>query len=226
MEDLKKDLFFAQKEVTQGRLVKKQLEEMTCNFNEVREDLHKKEESEKMTKDELGSVKAELAALKEELMTEKKQSKKYRVEMEKNRMKCQKFKGERNTMKQKADSLAKEMSRICRNGRGIAEIEKIINDTESRKMEVQILTAQKRKVVEELEVYKAAFETSLRAHEKANVAGEAILALDQKVELERMLSDLTEYVNAKEMQLETLKEVNQSLSEELQAKLHCEKDEV
>ena len=91
------------------------------------------------------------------------------------------------------------MSRICRNGRGINEIEKIIHDEETRKMEVQVLTQQKRKAMEEVEVYRAAFESSLRVHGKANIPEEAIRALDQKTELERVLSDLTEYLNAKEM---------------------------
>jgi hypothetical protein len=39
--------------------------------------------------------------------------------------------------------------------------------------------------------------------------------VEQKAELERVIADMTEYVNAKEMQLETMKQVNQALSEEL-----------
>ena len=46
---------------------------------------------------------------------------------------------------------------------------------------------------------------------------DAILALEQKAELERVVSHLTQYVNAKEMQLETMKAVNQTLTEEIQS---------
>jgi hypothetical protein len=48
-------------------------------------------------------------------------------------------------------------------------------------------------------------------------AGDALRnALLQKFELERVVKELTEYVNAKEMQIETLKTINRALTQELQ----------
>ncbi len=52
--------------------------------------------------------------------------------------------------------------------------------------------------------------------------------LERSAELERIVSELTEYVGAKEMQLETLKQVNAALEKEIHAlaQAHMSKNEV
>ena len=190
---------------------------MVVDFQQIKLELIQKEASEKETKAELVDANAEVESLKKQLAAEKKKSKKYQLDFEQSRMKCNKFKGERNTLKQKSATLAKEISRICRDGRTISDIVEIMDSEKARKMEVEILKQQKRKAEETLEVYRNSFEMSLRAHENANVTKDAILALEQKAELERVVSHLTQYVNAKEMQLETMKAVNQTLTEEIQS---------
>jgi hypothetical protein len=82
-------------------------------------------------------------------------------------------------------------------------------------MEVSLLKSQKRQALEDLHHYRTAYEMTVVAQHKAGLDGEAMRALEQNAELERVISEMTEYVNAKEMQLETLKQVNQALSEEL-----------
>ena len=81
----------------------------------------------------------------------------------------------------------------------------------------RVLKEQKRKALAEVEQYRAAYEKQLVAQLKLGVDGAALKALEQKAELERVVADLTEYVNAKEMQIETMKQVNTALSDELRA---------
>jgi chromosome segregation ATPase len=116
-------------------------------------------------------------------------------------------KAERNTMKQKADSLAKEISRM-------------IQENASLQTEVQSLHADKHSLSKELvmETMDEECESSSIADNENTIPSleEHRRVLDQKAELERMVKELTEYVSAKESQLDTMKDVNRQLTEELQ----------
>ena len=153
--------------------------------------------------------------LEKQLNEETMKSSKYKSRFEKSNSIVQRLKGEKNMFKQKADSLAKEMSRICRNGKGINEIEKLIHDHEVLMTEVSVLKAQKKEALEDLEQSRSAYESILEAHALAGIDGEAVRAIQRRVDLERVVADLTEYVNAKEMQLETTREINRALTEEM-----------
>ena len=81
--------------------------------------------------------------------------------------------------------------------------------------EVSVLKAQKKEALEDLEQSRSAYESILEAHALAGIDGEAVRAIQRRMDLERVVADLTEYVNAKEMQLETTREINRALTEEM-----------
>lgn len=126
----------------------------------------------------------------------------------------QSAKGERNRWKLKADSLAKEMSRICRGG-SIADIEKLMSDHQDLAKEAALLRSQKKKAEEELEESLATHATYVQSQERLGTEGSAIRALQKCTELERLLAHMTEYVNAKETQLESIQAINRALTDEL-----------
>jgi chromosome segregation ATPase len=129
--------------------------------------------------------------------------------------KNQQLKGERNNFKQKNDSLSKEISRLCKDGRSIRDIEKIVADHEALLHEVEILRSQKRKALEDAHTYRQAYEQVKAAEELHGTEEDTRRALERSAELERLLSEMTDYVHAKEMQLETLKQVNEALQDEI-----------
>ena len=126
----------------------------------------------------------------------------------------QNAKGERNRWKQKADSLAKEMSRICRGG-SINDIEKLMNGHQELKKEVSLLRSQKKKAEEELEESLNVHASYVQAQELVNSDASSIRAVQKCSELERLVSHMTEYVNAKESQLDSIQAINRALTEEL-----------
>ena len=149
------------------------------------------------------------------IQTQQQLVKEYEHELELTQSKLQQTKMERNSSKQKADSLLKEMSRICKNGRGMEDVERMIVDQESMQQEISILRCQKAKALHDLELSRAAYDRLVEAQTMAGLDVDAMRALQQNVELERVVSSLTEHLNAKEMQLSTLMEVNQVLTDEI-----------
>ena len=103
-----------------------------------------------------------------------------------------------------------------------------MSDHESRKQEVALLRQQKRKALEEAHLYRTSYEQSKFATQIAGVDVETHRALERNAELERLLAEMTEYVNAKEMQMETMKQVNEHLQSEIHslAQASLKKDEV
>ena len=192
-------------------------DQVHAKCNATNAELKRATMSEKESQEELAHAKKTLATLNGILLQERKAIADWKTQNGALYTKFQKVKGERNTFKLKSDSLSKEMARICRNGMGVADIEQIMLDHETMRMEVSTLRTQKRRALEQLDEIRRAHDDSIQAQMKAGINGEAMRALEQKAVLERVVSELTEYVNAKEMQLETLKEVNKALTDELQA---------
>ncbi|CAJ1934344.1 unnamed protein product [Cylindrotheca closterium] len=136
-------------------------------------------------------------------------------EMEPLQKKNQQLKAERNSFKQKNDSLTKEIARICRNGRSVNEIDKMLSDHESLLEEIDLLRKQKKKALEDAHQYRMAYEQAKAAQERSGLDTQTTSILERNVELERLIAEMTEYVNAKEMQLETMKQVNEHLQQEI-----------
>jgi len=171
--------------------------------------------NEKIMSDEISGIKQNMNSTNTEFERQKEASIAAKAEVEKSATQMQTLKAERNRWKQKADSLVKEMSRICRGGRGIADIEKLIQEHQNLTNEVTLLRSQKKKSEDELEESLVVHARYAQAHEKVKAEGEAIRAVQKCDELERLVSHLTEYVDAKETQLQSIQDVNRTLTEEL-----------
>jgi hypothetical protein len=91
------------------------------------------------------------------------------AELEAQQMKIQKLIAGRNSYNQKGDSLSKESGRVCRNGRTIRDVGKIHFDDPSRREEVNSLSEQKRKALEDLQHYRTAYEQSRTAQKMAGM---------------------------------------------------------
>ena len=215
MGDLQTAVDNLSQKVSKGDSLKMELNDMSQRYIEITKEMEKVSNFEKECREELEHTRSTMEDLQKRLAQEKQKSESRKLELESLQIKNQKLQAERNSYKQKADSLSKEVGRLCRHGRTLRDVEKIVADEEARQMEVSLLKAQKRQALEDLHYYRTAYEQTMVAQKQAGLDGDAVKALQQNAELERVISDMTEYVNAKEMQLETLKEVNQALSEEL-----------
>jgi len=189
---------------------------VTTNVTQTKTELATTQQLLSESKEKCQTLEHTIQCLTEELGIQRSNAIVFKKEVEDLQIKCQQMKVERNSFKQKSDSLAKEMSRLTRNGMELVQIERIMHDNSVLRTEMSTLKSQKKKLADELEELRVAYKTSLQAQVMAGLDGEAVRALEQRVELERVLKELTEYVHAKEMQLETLKEVNRALTDELQ----------
>jgi hypothetical protein len=143
-------------------------------------------------------------------------------------MKLQKLKAERCHFKQKNESLQKEIAAICKNGRTIRQVEKLIADDAARQQEVALLRQQKKEALTELEHYRTAYQEAKHAQKMAGLDLDVTRLLERNAELERLVGELTEFVEAKESQLETVKRVNEALQAEIHslAKAHMSNNDI
>jgi seryl-tRNA synthetase len=172
-------------------------------------------ENKKILDHDLEKANKDIEILAVTLKDEKKSMEAVKREASKIKSQFQKTRGERNTYKQKADSLAKEMSRICRNGRGIADIEKLIHNHQALNVEAAQLRSDKKKALEEVEDCRAEHEQFVQAQIQAGADGEAVRTVQRNMELQGIITGMTEYLDAKEMQLESVQDANRALTEEL-----------
>jgi hypothetical protein len=234
MAELREQFVALSSKVAQQEQCRKDLEETNQRYQALKSDLQKMAQLEMDCRKELEATKKTLESAQKELEEAKNTAESCRSDLKAIQTKNQKLKSERNSYKQKADSLSKEISRICRNGQTLADIEKVLANDEARQEEVLLLRKQKRKALEECHSYRKSYEQSRAAQELLSQApttpnskvdlNRTAMLLERNVELERLVTELTEYVNAKEMQLETMKQVNTALQEEIhnlaQANMH------
>lgn len=228
MKELQAALDALSLKAAKGDSLRSEMTDMSKRYEMLCNDLEQVAASETECKEQLEKVLATMNELYQSLESEKSRRKQGEKEAKTMQQRLQQLKAERNSYKQKTDSLTKEVGRLCRGGRTLGEIDKIILDDESRKTEVAVLRTQKQKALEELQQYRSAYEQQLVAQLNIGVDGAAVKALEQKAELERVVADMTEYLNAKEMQLDTLKQVNEALSEEMKqlAKVNMSKNDI
>ena len=215
MAELQSTLDEMRSEASKADDLRNQLQQAHQKNDSLLEQLDKSVVREEEVRRELEDARKTALSLEVRARIESEKSDSCRAELDTLQMKIQKLKAERNNYKQKSDSLSKEMSRVCRQGRTIKDVEKIIADDAARRQEVELLRDQKRKALEDLNHYRTAFEQSRVAQRLAGLDSETTKMYERNAELERLLSELTEYVSAKEMQLETLKEINDALQEEI-----------
>jgi hypothetical protein len=203
--------------VAQYDALRMQLEESGKRIESIKEDLDQVRQLEQQWKSELESAKKNVSTLTNRIEDEEKKSTSALAQLEPLQKKNQQLKGERNNYKQKNDSLSKEISRLCRSGRSIKDIEKILANHDALSEEVESLRRQKRKALEDAHTYRTSYEQSKVAQQVSGTDYETQRFLERNAELERLLAEMTEYVTAKEMQLETYKQINEQLQGEIRS---------
>ena len=203
--------------VQDGEKAQNKLDQMKTKFENLCSEIDNMTASKEHVSEELEKARKKIEELETTVQDEKKMLANVKLEASKVKLQFQKTRGERNTYKQKADSLVKEMSRICRNGKGIEDIEKIMNEHETLVTEVAQLRSEKKKAINEAQECRNEYEEYVKAQIQQSGEGnsEAVKILKRNKELERIVSEMTEYLNAKQMQLESVQDANRSLSEEL-----------
>lgn len=215
MTDLQTSLEEMKADLAKADGLRNQLTAGAQRYDSLVEEFQALQKRAKGAQDKLESSHIQVKLLEEKIVKESKKAESCRVELDTQQMKIQKLKAERNSYKQKSDSLSKEISRVCRQGRTIKDVERIIADDAARRQEVTLLREQKRKALEDLNHYRTSFEQSRAAQRLAGFDHETTKVLERNAELERLLAEITEYVSAKEMQLETMKQINDSLQGEI-----------
>ena len=137
---------------------------------------------------------------------------------------------ERSSLKNKVEGLSKEMLRMSKNKSEAVEIEKLKTAIDELKTENDKLKQEQTNLQEKIEVSKHATRSALAdldatriAHQQSvsfqlssNTEGTNDATSEQRIhDLECVISNMTEYLNAKEMQIETLKQVNEALANEI-----------
>jgi chromosome segregation ATPase len=139
-------------------------------------------------------------------------------ELDKLRYQYRSLENERNSLNDKLHVLTRDMTRVLRDGMEVEDLERMLNDYTAISAELATVKAQRKTLSEEVTslTQKLAVSSASSGPSAKTVGGEALRnALLQKFELERVVKELTEYVNAKEMQIETLKNINRALTQEL-----------
>jgi len=122
---------------------------------------------------------------------------------------------ERNSLKAKYASVAKDLGRLTKGNRSVKEIEGVLAKYENLAVQNSVLKAERNQALDDVKEYKMSSEILVDSRRKAGVVGEAEKALQVKGELERIISSLTETVQTKEMQIGTMRDVNRQLAGEL-----------
>jgi hypothetical protein len=204
------------------------LKQMEKRNSEKCAELDAANEMQAQCRAELAEARAALEAERSKQQVERSKVAAQTSELQQLQIKIQKVIAERNNYRQKSDSISKEMARICKNGRTLREVEKVLAEEASRRQELEVLREQKKKASDELQKYQILYEQARRVQLMAGIDYDTSSVLERNEELERLLAELTEYVSAKEMQLETLKQVNDALQAEIRdlAKAHMRKNDV
>ncbi|KAG7344962.1 hypothetical protein IV203_032493 [Nitzschia inconspicua] len=228
MEELQTANERLSQEMAQQHTLQAKLDKAEERCMALQRDLKVQTDAEAASRKELEEALQKINSLQKRIEGEKAVALSHQSQLDVLVKKNQQLKGERNSYKQKNDSLSKEISRLCRNGRTIRDIERIVADHEALVQEADVLRVQKRKALEEAHKYRTSYEQIKSSEQVLCVEEDTLRAVERSAELERLLTEMTDYVHAKEMQLETMKQVNEALQDEIRnlAKANLRKNEV
>jgi hypothetical protein len=132
---------------------------------------------------------------------------------------CKKIKMERNSLRQRIDGLSKEMLRMSKNNLDSIENEKLKGAIQELGREriyllgqIDIVKNERRDALDKLHAVQAAHQQSVRFQRSPSteiINGSSVL--DRIGELEGVIASMTDYLSAKDMQIETLKQVNEAI---------------
>eukprot|EP00536_Pseudo-nitzschia_multiseries_P007848 jgi/Psemu1/296708/fgenesh1_pm.189_\ len=228
LEELQASNTELSEKVARQEILRLQLEESHRRYESLQHDFESKAAAESECRKELDAALGMIKNMKCRIQGEQEKASSCQSRLEVIQKVNQQLKGERNNFKQKNESLSKEVAKLCRGGRNMRDIEKVLADHESLLQETELLRAQKRKALEEAHQYRTSYEQAKAAEEMSSGMDdrETRRVFERTKELERLLSEMTDYVSAKEMQLDTMKQVNETLQEEIhnlaQANLRCD----
>jgi hypothetical protein len=215
-------------DMTHNKALQAKLEQSEKQREALQQELMAMTEAQGTLRTELDVAMRKIENLQRRLEGEQTKASSHQVQLDSLLKMNQQLKGERNNYRQKNESLSKEISRLCRDGRTIRDIEKFVADHNAVVQEVDLLRVQKRKALEDAHQYRTLYEQIKASEQVLGVEEDTLRAVERCTELERVLTEMTDYVHAKEMQLETMKQVNEALQQEIHnlAKAHRQKNEV
>jgi hypothetical protein len=131
---------------------------------------------------------------------------------------CKKLKMERNSLRQRAEGLSKEMLRMSKNNLASIENEKLKTAIQELKREnnyfleqLEVVKSERKDAFEKLQATYIAHQQSVRFQRSLSIdVANGSCALDHRIsELESVIASMTEYLSAKDMQIETMKQVSE-----------------
>jgi hypothetical protein len=186
----------------------------------------KKEEGQ--FQEELNLAQSIIEDLNQKYATTKDSASRSTKELDQARSEIKKLKMERNSLRHKNDGLAKEMAKMSNKPGNEAEIRTLTQTIKKLQLhnsqlqnDATVLRSEKRSLQDELQA------TRLAHHQSAKYIAEQsrndLMSPSKKKasddsryeELETVISDLTEHLDAKEMQINTLKQINEALVKEI-----------
>jgi DNA repair exonuclease SbcCD ATPase subunit len=201
--------------------------QVTDQLHETERLLEQTQLSSTQNKTSSDRLQVQLKDLTQQLQDEKVKGQNYQKDIETLQEKNRQWEADHKQLKSKTEILLKERARILAGGKQITDIEKMLDEYADLIAEVETLQAQKKRLNEDLVMttQKLAITATSGPHPPisslvaAKDHGSDALkhALAQKVELERLVADMTETVKSKETQMATIKDVNRQLAEQLQA---------
>lgn len=139
-----------------------------------------------------------------------------------------KLKTERNSWRNKAEGLSKEVLKLRTNDS--LEVKKLQDEliclrekNRALEEELSVVRSKKRVALAELQATQLAHQQSIKYQISNPDSHMSLKSAERQEELERMVSEMTEYLNAKEMQIETLKLVNEALTRDIEVMEYSKK---
>mgnify|MGYP000294569331 CR=1 FL=1 len=123
---------------------------------------------------------------------------------------------ERNSLRSKASALSKDLAVVCGDGRGVQQVRICLDDYDSIKVKNRVLEAELRQARDEVHEYKMGVEEVNEIRRRQGWEGEAERALTVKAELERIVQSLSDQIGDKDLQIDTMRDVNKRLAGEIE----------
>ncbi|KAL7445387.1 hypothetical protein ACHAXH_008036 [Discostella pseudostelligera] len=195
----------------------------------LRIDLVKAQDRYSSAEKDIANLKAQASELQQELTNAKENASTLESDCRQLKQiasKCEsdykKLKAERNSLKHRAEGLSKEMLRMSKNKSDTTEVDKLtqlVHDLRIKNTDlaeqIEVAKLEKRRVLETLDATCMAHQQSVRFQISTEANNGANIVQESRVrELESVISSMTEHLNAKDMQIETLKQINKALLED------------
>lgn len=131
------------------------------------------------------------------------------------------LKTERNCLKNKADGLSKEIQRMSKNNSDTSEVARLTKLVHELKIkntnlmdQVEVQRFENKRILETLDATCKAHLQSVRYQISTEASNSAHVPESRVRELESVISSMADHLNAKDQQIETLKEINRALLED------------